>query len=135
MRAGEVEFAQVHRDIKGGNILVEKSGRIKLADFGMAKQMVEKMSLTRSFKGSAFWMAPEVIAMSAFPPSVYSTPVPPSPPHLFFCARAVRSFPPAKVVHWQVTEPCVRSAPAAREHLGDFPELDPFADLESDDEI
>jgi serine/threonine protein kinase len=41
---------QVHRDIKGGNILVEKSGRIKLADFGMAKQMVEKMSLTRSFK-------------------------------------------------------------------------------------
>lgn len=72
----------MHRDIKGGNILVEKSGRIKLADFGMAKQMVEKMSLTRSFKGSAFWMAPEVIAMSAFPPSVYSTPVPPSPPRL-----------------------------------------------------
>jgi serine/threonine protein kinase len=63
----------VHRDIKGGNILVEKSGRIKLADFGMAKQMVEKMSLTRSFKGSAFWMAPEVIAVSAFPPCV-STP-------------------------------------------------------------
>eukprot|EP00193_Tetraselmis_chui_P007724 CAMPEP_0177767512 /NCGR_PEP_ID=MMETSP0491_2-20121128/9158_1 /TAXON_ID=63592 /ORGANISM="Tetraselmis chuii, Strain PLY429" /LENGTH=586 /DNA_ID=CAMNT_0019284119 /DNA_START=1087 /DNA_END=2847 /DNA_ORIENTATION=- len=51
----------VHRDIKGANLLVEKNGRIKLADFGMAKQMVEHMSVTRSFKGSAFWMAPEVI--------------------------------------------------------------------------
>eukprot|EP00798_Chlamydomonas_sp_ICE-L_P022851 gene22851-30025_t len=51
----------VHRDVKGANLLVEKDGRIKLADFGMAKQMVEQASYTRSFKGSAFWMAPEVI--------------------------------------------------------------------------
>ncbi|XRB05940.1 mitogen-activated protein kinase kinase kinase [Pycnococcus provasolii] len=50
-----------HRDIKGANILVERSGRVKLADFGMAKQMVEHMSVTKSFKGSAFWMAPEVV--------------------------------------------------------------------------
>jgi mitogen-activated protein kinase kinase kinase len=27
----------------------------------MAKQMVEQVSFTKSFKGSAFWMAPEVI--------------------------------------------------------------------------
>jgi serine/threonine protein kinase len=46
----------VHRDVKGANLLVEKNGRIKLADFGMAKQMVEAVSFTKSFKGSAFWM-------------------------------------------------------------------------------
>ncbi|KAI8477221.1 MAG: kinase-like domain-containing protein [Monoraphidium minutum] len=51
----------VHRDVKGANLLLEKDGRIKLADFGMAKQMVEAASFTKSFKGSAFWMAPEVI--------------------------------------------------------------------------
>ncbi len=51
----------VHRDIKGGNILVEKSGRIKLADFGMAKSLVEQVADGGSFKGSAYWMAPEVI--------------------------------------------------------------------------
>jgi serine/threonine protein kinase len=43
--------------IQGANILVEKSGRIKLADFGMAKTLVEQLSVTRSFKGSAYWMA------------------------------------------------------------------------------
>ena len=47
----------VHRDVKGANLLVETSGRVKLADFGMAKQMVEQASFTKSFKGSAFWMA------------------------------------------------------------------------------
>lgn len=46
----------VHRDVKGANLLVETTGRVKLADFGMAKQMVDQVSFTKSFKGSAFWM-------------------------------------------------------------------------------
>ena len=51
----------MHRDIKGGNILVERDGRVKLADFGMAKQLLDGMTCTRSFKGSPFWMAPESV--------------------------------------------------------------------------
>lgn len=50
----------VHRDIKCANLLLEKDGTVKLADFGMARQL-EALSVTCSFKGSAFWMAPEVI--------------------------------------------------------------------------
>eukprot|EP00249_Psilotum_nudum_P022749 c28631_g1_i1 orf=644-3346(-) len=50
----------VHRDIKGANILVDHDGRIKLADFGMAKH-VKKEASPLSFKGSPYWMAPEVI--------------------------------------------------------------------------
>ncbi len=38
----------VHRDVKGANVLVEKSGRIKLADFGMAKTIVERAGTTSS---------------------------------------------------------------------------------------
>ncbi|KAF8380216.1 hypothetical protein HHK36_027698 [Tetracentron sinense] len=53
----------VHRDIKGANILVDPNGRVKLADFGMAKHISEQ-SGPLSFKGSPYWMAPEVIKNS-----------------------------------------------------------------------
>ncbi|PHU19733.1 Mitogen-activated protein kinase kinase kinase YODA [Capsicum chinense] len=48
-----------HRDIKAENILVNSKGEIKLADFGMAKH-IKACSLMDSFKGSSYWMAPEV---------------------------------------------------------------------------
>ncbi|KAJ4759345.1 mitogen-activated protein kinase kinase kinase 3 [Rhynchospora pubera] len=53
----------VHRDIKGANILVDPNGRVKLADFGMAKH-ISGQSCPFSFKGSPYWMAPEVIKNS-----------------------------------------------------------------------
>ncbi|KAL2902506.1 Mitogen-activated protein kinase kinase kinase YODA [Bienertia sinuspersici] len=54
----------VHRDIKGANILVDPNGRVKLADFGMAKHITGQ-SCPFSFKGSPYWMAPEVIKNSS----------------------------------------------------------------------
>ncbi|CAH8363682.1 unnamed protein product [Eruca vesicaria subsp. sativa] len=53
----------VHRDIKGANILVDPHGRVKVADFGMAKHITAQ-SGPLSFKGSPYWMAPEVIQNS-----------------------------------------------------------------------
>ncbi|KAJ0077897.1 hypothetical protein Patl1_36901 [Pistacia atlantica] len=49
----------VHRDIKCANILVDASGSVKLADFGLAK--ATKMNDVKSCKGTPFWMAPEVV--------------------------------------------------------------------------
>ncbi|KAM0835751.1 hypothetical protein ACQ4PT_062752 [Festuca glaucescens] len=50
----------VHRDIKCANILVHANGSVKLADFGLAKEM-SKINMLRSCKGSVYWMAPEVV--------------------------------------------------------------------------
>ncbi|KAK8467522.1 hypothetical protein PHAVU_007G072801 [Phaseolus vulgaris] len=53
----------LHRDIKGANILVDPTGRVRLADFGMAKHITGQ-SCPLSFKGTPYWMAPEVIKNS-----------------------------------------------------------------------
>ncbi|KAH7300429.1 hypothetical protein KP509_24G062200 [Ceratopteris richardii] len=50
----------LHRDIKCANILVDTNGKIKLADFGLARQ-ISQLDELQSCKGSAYWMAPEVI--------------------------------------------------------------------------
>ncbi|GLI59656.1 hypothetical protein VaNZ11_001592 [Volvox africanus] len=53
----------VHRDLKGGNVLVSRDGVVKLTDFGASKayrdQTIKECMM--SVRGSVFWMAPEVM--------------------------------------------------------------------------
>lgn len=66
----------IHRDIKGGNILVDNKGVIKISDFGISKKVepkllsmqesVLKASHRPSLQGSVFWMAPEVVRQTQY---------------------------------------------------------------------
>jgi serine/threonine protein kinase len=52
---------QIHRDLKSDNILVDKNGRIKVADFGFAIQLTKEQKNRKSLVGTPAWMAPELI--------------------------------------------------------------------------
>jgi len=56
----------IHRDIKTGNILFNKDGVIKLADFGVSAIMADKDEKKTTMVGTWQWMAPEVIDPATF---------------------------------------------------------------------
>ncbi len=58
----------IHRDIKGGNVLVDESGSVKLADFGASTKVnaFDRTQETTSFKGTPYFMAPEVLGQSKY---------------------------------------------------------------------
>ena len=65
------EEGVIHRDIKPSNILIDKKGRVKIADFGLAK-LVEKEgqdrvrpALTTTVMGTPHYIAPEQVETPA----------------------------------------------------------------------
>jgi serine/threonine protein kinase len=65
---------QVHRDIKPANMLCDRSGRVRLSDFGIAADVGHTMGQCETFLGTARYMAPETLAGQpySFPADVWS---------------------------------------------------------------
>lgn len=54
----------IHRDLKPHNILIDESGHLRLADFGLAKEGIEGGKMAGTFCGSREYLPPEMVKKS-----------------------------------------------------------------------
>ncbi|EAX90669.1 STE family protein kinase [Trichomonas vaginalis G3] len=112
----------LHRDLKPSNVMVALDGSVKIADFGLARQLRATGDLAKSFTGTMSYMSPERIREDNYglKSDVWSLGV-----ILYQCAIGKFPFGGMKIAFWDVNfdssdEVDVKLPPECSENMRDF---------------
>lgn len=90
----------LHRDLKPSNIMIALDGMVKIADFGLARQLRATDDFTKSFTGTTSYMSPERVREDNYglKSDVWSLGV-----ILYQCAIGNYPFGGKKAAFWDIT--------------------------------
>lgn len=105
------EKKKIHRDVKAGNILLNRDGFAKLGDFGVSTSLGTTLSKRVSKIGTPFWMSPEVISQKKYntKTDIWSLGI--------TCIEMAEGDPPnSKLRHYQLVKIIVNKPPTGLTH-------------------
>jgi len=95
----------VHRDIKPENFLVSSTGDVKVADFGLMRQLKQDETGIKTVNGTLWYMSPERVKHEefAYPADIWAVGI-----TLIFCATGKNPIPQD---YWKMHEALVENPP------------------------
>lgn len=87
---------------KSDNVLYDKQGNIKLADFGFCTALTSNNSRVKSIVGTSYWMAPEIVSRQTYdkPVDIWALGI--------VAIEMAEGFPPMWGLQWSELEKIMR---------------------------
>ncbi len=108
-----VALVSLNQINQSDNVLYDKLGHVKLADFGFCTELTQNNARVKSIVGTSYWMAPEIISRNSYdkPVDIWALGI--------VAIETAEGFPPMWGLEWSELEKVMRmreGGPSLKDH-------------------